>query len=252
MEKIRIIPRLDVKGPNIVKGIHAEGLRVVGEPREMATRYYQEGADELLYLDIVASLYQRSFDFDLLSSVARSVFIPLTVGGGIRSLNDITNALHAGADKVAINTYAIAHPEFLAEAVKKFGAQCIVAFVEAKQIAPGRWEAYTDGGREKSGVDVIEWVQKAVEAGVGEILVSSIDRDGTRKGFDHELLKAVMIAANVPVIAHGGAGSMDSVRAAAAECGVSAVSCATVFHYKDYSIPELKAYLRDNGVSTRI
>lgn len=252
MEHVRIIPRLDIKGPNVVKGVHAEGLHVVGSPRELAQAYYKGGADELVYLDIVASLYQRSFDFELLSSVANSIFIPLTVGGGIRSLNDITNALHAGADKVAVNTYSISHPEFLAEAVKKFGAQCIVAFIEAKRTTVGSWEAYTDGGREKTGIDVLEWVKKVTEMGVGEILISSIDQDGTRKGYDHALIKAVMGATTVPVIAHGGAGSTESVLEAIQECGVPAVSCSTVLHYNDYSIAELKSYLQQQGISVRL
>ncbi len=252
MEHVRIIPRLDIKGPNVVKGVHAEGLHIVGSPKEMAQAYYKGGADELLYLDIVASLYQRSFDFDLLSSVADSVFIPLTVGGGIRSINDITNALHAGADKVAINTYGVAHPEFLAEAVKKFGAQCIVVFIEAKRTATGTWEVYTDGGREKTGVDVLEWVKKISDIGVGEILISSIDQDGTRKGYDHALTKAVIDISSVPVIAHGGAGTKESVLKVIQECGVFAVSCATVFHYQDFSIQDLKTFLQEHAISVRL
>jgi cyclase len=251
MESVRIIPRLDIKGPNVVKGVHAEGLHVVGTPKELAKKYYEAGADELIYLDIVASLYQRSFDFDLLSDVANSLFIPLTVGGGIRSLNDITNALHAGADKVAINTYAISHPEFLGEAVKKFGAQCIVAFIEAKKTPNGNWEAYTDGGREKTGVDAIAWAKKAIEMGVGEILISSIDKDGTRKGFDIELIRAVSDISSVPVIAHGGAGDMESVLEVIQKTNVPAVSCATVFHYDDYSIKDLKNFLRERNIPIR-
>ncbi len=251
MEHVRIIPRLDIKGPNVVKGVHAEGLHIVGSPKELAQAYYKSGADELIYLDIVASLYQRSFDFELLSSVADSIFIPLTVGGGIRSINDITNALHAGADKVAINTHGITNPEFLAEAARKFGAQCIVAFIEAKRTVTGGWEAYTDGGREKTGVDVLEWVKKVTLMGVGEILISSIDQDGTRKGYDHALIKAVMASTTVPVIAHGGAGNRESILAVIQECGVPAVSCGTVFHYNDFSIPELKSYLQQNDISIR-
>jgi cyclase len=250
--ELRIIPRLDVKGPNIVKGIHAEGLRVVGTPKALAKKYYEEGADELLYLDIVASLYQRSFDFDLLSSVADSIFIPLTVGGGIRSLNDVTNALHAGADKVAINTYGISHPELLREAVQKFGAQSIVAFIEAKKKEGGGWEAYTDGGREKTGVDVIEWVKKAIDMGVGELLISSIDTDGTRKGFETELIKEVMEVSTIPVMAHGGAGTKESVLEVIQECRVPAVSLASALHYDDYSISELKAFLKEKGIPVRL
>jgi len=177
MKSIRIIPRIDIKGPNVVKGIHNEGLRVVGNPVELARRYYKEGADEIIYMDIVASLYQRNLDFDLLKSVAEVIFIPLTAGGGIRSTNDINNALRAGADKIAINTYAIHHPDFLTEAVRKFGSQCIVLSVEAKKKDGNFWEAYTDGGRERTNINVIEWIRQGIELGVGEIIITSIDQE---------------------------------------------------------------------------
>src|SRR3989338_6940462 len=203
--KPRLIPRLDIKGPNVVKGIHMEGLRVVGDPRELARKYYEQGADELIAMDIVASLYGRSPDFDLMRSIANELFIPLTMGGGIQSLHDINNFLRAGADKVAINTFATRRPELLAEAVHQFGSQCIVLSVEAKRTSPGKWESYIDGGREHSGKDAIEWIKQALDLGVGEILLSSIDFDGTRKGFDAYLLKAVTAFATVPVVVHGGA-----------------------------------------------
>jgi len=201
----RIIPLLHIKGPNVVKPVHTEALRVVGNPKELSERYYREGADELIYLDIVASLYQRNLDFDLLRSVTENIFIPVTVGGGIRSIQDINNALRAGADKVAINTYAVHHPEFISAAAKEFGSQCVVLFIEAKKQANGSYEAYTDGGREHSGVDAVEWAKKGIDLGVGEILLSSIDKDGTRKGFDMELMQKVIAFAPIPVIAHGGA-----------------------------------------------
>ncbi len=249
---IRIIPRLDIKGPNVVKGIHTEGLRVVGSPKTLATRYYKEGADELIYMDIVASLYQRNLDFDLLKSVSENIFIPFTVGGGIRSISDINNALRAGADKVAINTYAINHPEFLPQAVRQFGSQCIVLFIEAKNIAPNKWESYTDGGREKTGVDVIEWTKKAIDLGVGEILVTSIDKDGTRSGYKHELMNAITNFSPVPVIAHGGAGSMESVKEVILKTKCDAVSLSSVLHYEDFSISVLKKYLAKNKINVRI
>src|SRR3989344_1276571 len=179
MKKIRIISRLDIKGPNVAKGVQSEGLRVVGNPRELAFKYYNDGADEIIYMDIVASLYQRNLDFDQLKSVSDNIFIPFTVGGGIRSIGDINNALRAGADKVVINTYAVKNPEFLSEAARKFGAQCIVLSVEAKKIAENKWEAYTDGGRERTGLDAVSWIKKGIELGVGEILITSIDQDGT-------------------------------------------------------------------------
>ena len=179
MKKVRIIPRLDIKGPNVVKGIHCEGLRVVGDPTILAFEYYRDGADELLCMDIVASLYQRNFNFDILRSLSKNVFIPITVGGGIRSTNDINNALRAGADKIAINTYAVKHPKFLNEAVKKFGAQCIVLSIEAKKCGQNQWEIYTDGGREHTGIDAVKWAKKAISLGGGEIIVTSIDNDGT-------------------------------------------------------------------------
>ncbi len=249
---IRIIPRLDIKGPNVVKGMHTEGLRVVGNPQEMALRYYDEGADEILYMDIVASLYQRNLDFDLLRSVAEDLFIPITVGGGIRSVGDIVNVLRAGADKVAINTYAISHPEFLAEAVNKFGSQCIMLSIEAKRTGENNWEAYTDGGREKTGVDAIKWIEKAIGLGVGEVVITSIDREGTKRGYDPDLVKAVTSFAPVPVIVHGGAGSKESVAEIISECQPDAIAAASVFHYKDFTIGELKRFLKKNKFEVRI
>ncbi|MDP7368586.1 MAG: imidazole glycerol phosphate synthase subunit HisF [Candidatus Pacebacteria bacterium] len=252
MENTRIIPLLHIKGPNVVKPIHTEALRVVGNPKELAERYYEEGADELIYLDIVASLYQRNLDFELLKSVAKDVFVPFTVGGGIRTIADINNALHVGADKVAINTHAVRNPEFLKEAVHHFGSQSIVLYVEAKKVGEKKWEAYTDGGRERSGVDVIEWVKKAISLGVGEILVTSIDRDGTRKGYELELIEEISKIAPIPVIAHGGAGEMQSFKEALKSARADAVAASSVFHYKDYSIKDAKKYLNKNNLKVRI
>lgn len=246
MKKIRIIPRLDIKGPNIVKGIHCEGLRVVGNPVEMAGRYYKDGADEILCMDIVASLYQRNFDFDLLKAISREVFIPITAGGGIRSINDINNVLRAGADKVAINTYATKNPAFITEAVRRFGSQCIVVSIEAKKVENGKWEAYTDGGRERTGIDAVEWAKKAIALGAGEILITSIDNDGIKNGYDIELTKTISHFSPVPIIVHGGAGNLASFSNVLKECRIEGLSAASVFHYKELTIKDVKKSLTNN------
>jgi cyclase len=251
MKNIRIMPLLHMKGPNVVKPVHTEALRIVGDPKKLAARYYREGADELIYLDIVASLYQRNLDFELLRVVTEEIFIPVTVGGGIRSIHDINNALRAGADKVAINTYAIHHPEFLSAAAKEFGSQCIILFIEAKKQPNGKYECYTDGGRERSGVNAIEWAKEGIELGVGEILISSIDRDGTRRGYDLDLMRQINAFAPVPVIAHGGAGNFESVAEVIREGKADAVAASSVFHYEDYTIGELKGYLAKEGINVR-
>ncbi len=252
MKNIRIIPRLDIKGPNVVKTVHTEGLRVVGKPKELAMRYYEEGADEIIYMDIVASLYQRNLDFDQLKSVTDNIFIPFTVGGGIRSIYDINNALRSGADKVAINTYAISHPYFLEEATKKFGSQCIVLSVEAKKIGERNWEAYTDGGREHSGQDTVEWIKKGIALGVGEILLTSIDRDGTKTGYDLELIEAVTSFAPIPVIVHGGAESPADILQTIEKGKADAVSASSIYHYKIFNIREVKQNLKSQGLNIRL
>lgn len=251
-KNIRIIPTLHIKGPNVVKPVQTEALRVVGNPKALATRYYTEGADELIYLDIVASLYRRNLDFELLRSVTEEVFIPVTVGGGIRSIHDINQALRAGADKVAINTFGVSHPDFIFEASREFGSQCIVLYIEAKKQPDGSYEAYTDGGREHSGVDAVAWAKKGMELGAGEILVSSIDQDGTRKGYDIDLIRHISAFATVPVIAHGGAGTMESVAEAVREGKADAVAASSVFHYKDYTIKKVKHYLRNEHIEVRL
>lgn len=252
MKNIRIIPRLDIKGANVVKPVQTEALRVVGNPKELAQRYYEMGADELVYLDIVASLYQRNIDFDLLKSVTDGIFIPITVGGGIRSIHDINSVLRSGADKIAINTYAVKNPKFLREAVREFGSQCIVLYVEAKKQTDGSYEVYTDGGREKSGLEAIGWIKKAIELGVGEILITSIDKDGTRKGYDIELLKKVSAFSPIPVIAHGGAGELGTLLSAITEAKIDALSISSILHYRECTIPTIKDYLSAEGVNIRI
>lgn len=251
MAGLRIIPRLDIKGPNLIKGIHLEGLRIVGDPHEFALRYYAQGADELVFMDIVASLYQRNNLTDIIKRAADQVYVPITVGGGIRSLADVSTMLHSGADKVAINTAAIARPQLITEVAHRFGAQCMVLGIEAKRVAPGRWEAYTDNGREKTGRDVVQWVCEAVERGAGEVLLTSVDQEGTRKGFDMPLLQAVCATVNVPVIASGGYGQATDLLAAA-QAGVSAVAIADALHWGRASLPEIKQGAAAQGLEVRL
>ncbi|WP_299069855.1 imidazole glycerol phosphate synthase subunit HisF [Accumulibacter sp.] len=251
MKKIRLIPRLDIKGPKVIKGIHLEGLRVVGDPQEFARRYYDQGADELLYVDVVASLYGRNSLHDIVQSAARDVFVPLTVTGGLRSVDDVRLMLRSGADKVGINTAATKRPELIREVARKFGSQCMVLSIEAKQVAPGRWEAYTDNGREKTGLDVIEWVQRGVELGAGEILLTSVDREGTREGFDTNLVAAVSAVVPVPVIASGGMGCLEDVATVVREGAADAVAMADMLHYGRATIAEIRAAARAAGLTVR-
>lgn len=226
---VRVIPRLDIKGPGVVKGIHLEGLRVVGKPDFFARAYAAMGADELVFMDIVASLYERNSILETVRQTARSVFIPLTVGGGLRSLSDIRDALRSGADKVALNTAAIRNPELIREASLEFGSSTIVVAIEAKHRDNEKWEPYTDCGRERTRKDALEWAEEVVDLGAGEILVTSIDREGTGQGFDLDLIRNMTERVSVPVIAHGGAGNMDHITEAG---GVADALCvASVLHY---------------------
>lgn len=251
MKKIRLIPRLDIKGPNLIKGIHLEGLRVMGDPQEFARRYYEQGADELLYVDVVASLYGRNSLHDIIERATRDVFVPLTVTGGIRSVDDVRKILRAGADKIGINTAATKRPELIREVARKFGTQCMVLSIEAKRIAEGRWEAYTDNGREKTGLDVVEWAQRGVELGAGEILLTSVDREGTREGFDSALLAAVSKVVSVPVIASGGMGNLADVATAVREGTADAVAMADILHYGRATVNEIRAAAREAGLNVR-
>lgn len=248
---VRLIARLDIKGANVIKGIHLEGLRIVGQPGPMARRYYDSGADEIVYMDTVASLYGRNNILPTVEEAAREIFIPLTVGGGIRTVDDIVKALRAGADKVAINTAAIARPDFIRESAETFGSQCIVLSVEAKRRGPDRWEALTDNGRERTGVDVLQWVEQAETRGAGEILVTSVDAEGTRRGFDHDLFRAVRARVAIPVIGCGGARNPDDIIAAVRADGLDAVACASLFHYDMCPIPELRAELAAARIAVR-
>jgi len=249
---IRIISRLDIKGPNVVKGVHLEGLRVVGQPGEMARRYYDAGIDEIVYMDIVASLYERNNILDVVRAAAHDIFVPLTVGGGLRSIDDITEALRAGADKVAINTAAIRRPEFIAEASEAFGSQAIVVSIEAKRRPDGAgWEALTDNGRERTGVDAVDWAERAEALGAGEILVTSVDREGTARGFDVELLEAIHDRVRIPVIASGGCGRPAHVAEVIERRAADAVACAHIFQYDLYPVGTLKAELAAGGAEVR-
>ena len=252
MKRIRLIPRLDIKGPNLIKGIHLEGLRVMGDPQEFARRYYEQGADELLYVDVVASLYGRNSLHDIIGRAARDVFVPLTVTGGIRSVDDVRRILRAGADKIGINTAATKRPALIREISRKFGSQCMVLSIEAKRIAEGRWEVYTDNGREKTGLDVVEWAQRGVELGAGEILLTSVDKEGTREGFDTTLLAAVSKVVPVPVIASGGMGKLADVAMAVREGDADAVAMADILHYGRASVGEIRAAAIEAGLNVRI
>jgi cyclase len=251
MRKIRLIARLDVKGPNLIKGIHLEGLRVIGSPNVHALRYYQQGADELIYMDCVASLYGRNSLGDIVASAAKDVFVPMTVGGGIRSVADATYLLRSGADKVAVNTAAVANPKLIGEIARQFGSQCVVLSVEGKQVGAERWEAYTDNGREKTGLDVVAWVKQAVALGAGEILLTSVDREGTRKGFDIPMIRAVTQEVGVPVIASGGMGKPADVLDAVRNGGADAVAMAHILHYGRATIGDIRSAAAAGGVEVR-
>lgn len=248
----RIIARLDIKGPNLIKGIHLEGLRVVGNPNDFAQKYYQNGIDELIYMDCVASLYGRNHLGEIIKSAAENIFVPMTVGGGIRSVEDATEILRSGADKVAVNTAAVADPQLISDIAERFGSQCMVLSIEAKNIAPGKWEVFTDNGRERTGLDVIEWAQKGAELGAGEILLTSVDFEGTRKGLDIALIEAVTNAVNIPVIASGGMGKPEDLITAVIKGGADAVAMADVLHYDRVELSELRELASDNGLGVRV
>jgi len=251
MKKIRIIPRLDIKGPNVIKGIHLEGLRVVGNPGILAKKYYEQGADELLYVDVVASLYERESMLDIIRKASKEIFIPLTVGGGIRTLEDIKTVLRAGADKVAINRAAIRNPNLIKKGAEMFGSQCIVISIEAKSVGDGKWESYVDNGREKTGVDAVEWAKEVSELGAGEILLTSIDKEGTYKGYDIELTKKIASQASIPVIACGGAGNIQHILECIKDGNADAISLASLLHYNEITISEIKNELIKSNIKVR-
>ncbi len=256
MLKVRVIPCLDVKDGRVVKGVNFVDLVDAGDPVEAAMAYDAAGADELCFLDITASHEKRDIIFDVVSATAEHCFMPLTVGGGVRTVEDIRALLEAGADKVSIMTAAVNNRDFVREAAEKFGAQCIVVAIDAKRVedegGAGHWEVFTHGGRTPTGIDAVEYAKEVVALGAGEILLTSMDRDGTRDGFDLELTRAIADAVAVPVIASGGVGTLDHLVEGAREGGASAVLAASIFHFGDYSIEQAKRYMDEHGVAVRL
>ncbi|MHB0776060.1 imidazole glycerol phosphate synthase subunit HisF [Halomonas sp. WWR20] len=252
----RIIPCLDVDAGRVVKGVNFVGIRDAGDPVEIAKRYNQQGADEITFLDITASHEDRGTTVDMVGRIAGEVFIPLTVGGGIRSCEDIRTMLNAGADKVSINTAAVTNPDFVREAAERFGNQCIVVAIDAKRVSaegePPRWEIFTHGGRKPTGLDAIEWAKKMVAYGAGELLLTSMDRDGTKAGFDIGVTRAISDAVNVPIIASGGVGNLDHLVAGVKDGGADAVLAASIFHFGEYTIPDAKRHMAESGIEMRL
>ena len=251
----RIIPCLDVKDGRVVKGVNFVGLRDAGDPVEAAEAYSDQGADELTFLDITASSDNRGIILDVVAKTAERVFMPLTVGGGVREIADIRNLLNAGADKVSINTAAVKNPDFVRKAAERFGSQCIVVAIDARRVpfsVPQAWEVYTHGGRKETGIDAIAWAQQLERLGCGEILLTSMDCDGTKDGYDIALTRAVSDAVEIPVIASGGVGNLEHIREGLVEGGASAALAASIFHFKEYTIAECKEYLQQHGVPARI
>ena len=248
---LRLIARLDIKGANLIKGIHLEGLRVVGDPQIHAAKYYQDGADEIIYMDTVASLYGRNNLVDVVSRATEHVFVPITVGGGIRSVEDARTLLRAGADKVAINTAAIKEPKLISQLSDVWGSSTIVLSIEAKKTGDNKWEAYTDNGRERTGLDVGHWAETGAKLGAGEIFVTSVDQEGTRKGFDCELVAEITKRVEIPVIASGGFGSLDHLSQLVKTAKPTGVAIADSLHYNRYSFDQIRSFCLANGISTR-
>jgi cyclase len=252
----RIIPCLDVENGRVVKGVKFLDIRDAGDPVEVARRYDEQGADEITFLDITASHEGRDTMVHTVERMASQVFIPLTVGGGVRTCDDIRTLLNAGADKVSINTAAVFNPEFVKEAAERFGSQCIVVAIDAKKVSAlgeeGRWEIFTHGGRKPTGLDAIEWAQKMEELGAGEILLTSMDQDGVKSGYDLGLTRGVSEAVNIPVIASGGVGNLDHLVDGCIEGKADAVLAASIFHFNEYSVPQAKAYMRERGIEVRL
>jgi cyclase len=252
MSKVRVISRLDVKNDYVIKGIHLEGLRKVGDPIELAQEYYRQGIDEIIFMDAVASLYGRNNLFDVIKRACKEVFIPITIGGGIRSLSDMEQALKAGADKIALNTAAIKNPIIVREASRVYGAQCIIGSIEAKKKGPNYWEAYFDNGREESGIDALEWAKRLESLGAGELLVTSIDQEGTKKGFDINLIKAISDAVSIPVIASGGAGREEHIMNLGLETSAKGIAVASLLHYGLSDVQKIKHNLSLGGIKVRL
>jgi imidazole glycerol-phosphate synthase subunit HisF len=248
---VRIIARLEVKGPNLVKGIQFEGFRKLGDPHEFARRYYEDTIDEILYVDIVASLYERNNLLEIVRRATRDVFVPITVGGGIRSIGDVELALRSGADKVAVNTAALKRPELISEIARRFGSQCLVLSVQAKRAAAGGWECFYDNGRERTGIDAVEWIRRGHDLGAGEVLLISVDREGRDDGPDIDLARAASDSVPIPVIIGGGTSSIDHFEAAVREGRVDGVAISHLFHYGRMSVRELRQAALERGLNVR-
>jgi cyclase len=248
---LRIIARLDIKGANLIKGIHLEGLRVIGDPQVHAKKYYNDGADEIIYMDTVASLYGRNNLLEVVTRATEHVFVPMTVGGGIRSVEDARALLRAGADKVAINTAAVKDPSLITKISAVWGSSTIVLSIEAKQTAPGKWEAYTDNGRERTGLDVVQWAEQGAQLGAGEIFLTSVDQEGTKNGFDCQLVSAVTKLVDIPVVASGGFGKLDHLKELMQVSKPTGVAIADSFHYEKFNFNDIRAFCVSNNIATR-
>jgi len=248
---LRIIARLDIKGANLIKGIHLEGLRIVGDPQVHAEKYYNDGADEIIYMDTVASLYGRNNLLDVVTRATEHVFVPMTVGGGIRSVEDARALLRAGADKIAINTAAVKDPSLITKISDVWGSSTVVLSIEAKQTTPGKWEAYTDNGRERTGLDVVQWAEQGAQLGAGEIFLTSVDQEGTKNGFDCELVSAVTKLVDIPVVASGGFGKLDHLKELMQVSKPTGVAIADSLHYKKFNFNEIRAFCLANKIATR-
>jgi cyclase len=252
MRRVRIIARLDIKGPNLIKGVRLEGLRVIGDPAEYAFKYYEDGIDELIYYDSVASLYERNNLTEVVKKTSANVFVPVTVGGGVRSIQDVEKLLECGADKVCLNTGAVKNNDLITDIANKFGSQCCVVEVQAKKIRDNKWEAYVDNGREHSGLDAIDWAQEAVSLGAGELIITSIDHEGTCQGYDSDLLMSVSSKVKVPIIASGGAGTPSDVAKTAKCIHVDGCAVAHILHHNKCTVLDLKQACIDAGVNVRV
>lgn len=244
MIKPRVIARLDIKSENLIKGVHLEGLRKIGDPNEYALKYYKQGIDEILLMDVVASLYGRNNLFDVIKKAANNIFIPISVGGGMRSEENVESLLHSGADKVCINTAAVKDPKLISRLAKRFGSQCIVLSVEAKKISSNNWEVYTLNGREKTNIKVKDWIKKAINLGAGEVILTSIDFEGTGEGFDYALCEEVSKICSVPLIISGGLGNIKHIKTLSKKITIDAIATARAIHYNEITISEIKKHLR--------
>ena len=250
MSKIRVISRMDIKGPNLIKSIQFEGLKIIGDPNEYALKYYKEGIDEIFILDTVATLYGRNNLSDIIRNAAKNIFVPITAGGGVRSIDDVQNLLNSGADKIAINTQAIKSPNFINEASRIYGSQAIIGSIEAKK-KDTFWEAYIDNGREETGVDALNWAKELESRGAGELLITSIDKDGTKTGFDEELIQIISNSVSIPVISSGGAGNLKNIISLCNKTETSGIAIASILHYQDYTIKQIKENMIKNNINVR-